>query len=128
MSQPKKGAKASTGFYGRTYDGTVPFYGKDPAPQRRMTMGPGQRLETPVAPSFLTRNNVDRQNWTWSKAHMLIGDKDDRKKYTAKGDPLEAEDKLGMMQGWEAVASQYAMQKLEDEMEKMVPPYMQARL
>jgi hypothetical protein len=64
---------------------------------------------------------MDKQNWTWSKAHMLMDDRTDRRKYAPKGDPLEAEDKLRTMQGWDELAHNYALEKLEIEMRTYLP-------
>jgi hypothetical protein len=76
-------------------------------------------LEVKVPEGFLTRDNVCKQNYTWSRAHTLIGDHDDTKKYKAATDPLVGEEKLKRMQGWPALAHDYAMAKLEEDVKKL---------
>ncbi len=112
------GYRAPTGFYGRNVvgggppDRTVSFYGQGSA---------AQALEPRVATAFIDRRNVDQQNYTWSKAHMLVDD-NDRKKFSPNIDPLEQEDKLPFMQGWGAMAADFAMVKLRDEIEALRSP------
>lgn len=53
---------------------------------------------------------------------MLVGDKDDTRKYTPKRDPLQMEDQIPVMKGWDHLATGYAMAKLEQDMTDLTMP------
>ncbi len=111
-----RGGKSSTGFYGRNVTGLpkkeTSFYG---------TGREALALDEEVTEGFVSRNNLHAQNYTWSKAHMLVDDAD-RRKFSPNKDPLETEDGNRYMQGWAAMASDYALHQMKSDIEELVKP------
>lgn len=116
MPRGRGSSRTPSGFYGRNVhtlpDRSHSFYGSSVNEQA---------LAQTVAPGFLRRENVNTQHYTWSAAHMLVDDVD-RKKFTPNSDPLEQEDSIPFMKGWGAMASEYAMVKLADEITALQNP------
>ncbi len=114
------GKVVAAGFYGRTPNASMPFYGQDANPNKSTS---GQRLNVHVQEGLLDQADIGANiPWTWSKAHMLVGDKDDTRKYTPKRDPLQMEDQIPVMKGWDHLATGYAMAKLEQDMTDLTMP------
>jgi hypothetical protein len=106
---------AAGAFYGRLPNARMPFYGQDDKNSPRTE---GQRIKVAVKDGLLKQGDIGTNvPWTWSKAHMLIGDKDDTKKYMPKPDPLVAEDRIPVMKGWDHLASAYAVERIKSEIE-----------
>ena len=120
MSVPSLPKKVVGPFYGRSYDQAMPFYGQD---ANLTTSYSGQRLKQPVQSGLATFDDLRDPNgpWTWSKAHTLLGDREDRAKYAPNADPLYMEDRIPVMKGWQHLASAYALDNMAKDMAKLDP-------
>ncbi len=120
MSAPRldRTTRVTGAFYGRTYNKNTPFYGQD---ANLAATYAGQRLQQPVSAGLASFADLRDENgpWTWSKAHTLLGDRQDRDKYTPHGDPLSAEDRIPVMKGWDQLATVYALESMTEEMSKL---------